>query len=331
MPIRSHQSCHLLCNRQNKCVDRFQPGPRYIQTCFYDGLDAYAMTWLQFAFPIYLSVIVGVMIVTSRQYTVAARIFGTANAPRALATLFLLSYAKRQRTIITITSFTFLTYPNGTDIPVWLSDGNVPYLSVKHLPLFITGILALVCLAIPYTIVLVCIQCLLKTHTRCLRWIRRLKPVVDAYTGPYKDKYRFWTGLLLVIRSILFAFNVLGDPTVNLLAIALTVNLLAIALTVNLLAIALTVNLLAIALTVNLLAIALTVNLLAIALTVNLLAIALTVNLLAIALHDCEPPCYCLDCEPPCYCLDCEPPCYCLDCEPPCYCLDCEPLCYCLD
>ena len=40
-----------------------------------------------------------------------------------------------------------------------------------------------------------------------------------------KDKYRFWTGLLLVIRSILFvifAFNVLGDPTVNLLAIALT-------------------------------------------------------------------------------------------------------------
>ena len=80
-----------------------------IQTCFYDGLDAYAMTWLQFAFPIYLSVIVGVMVVTSRQYTVAARIFGTANAPRALATLFLLSYAKLQRTIITITSFTFLT------------------------------------------------------------------------------------------------------------------------------------------------------------------------------------------------------------------------------
>ena len=196
-----------------------------IQTCFYDGLDAYAMTWLQFAFPIYLSMIVGVMIVTSRQYTVAARIFGTANAPRALATLFLLSYAKIQRTIITITSFTFLTYPNGTDIPVWLSDGNVPYLSVKHIPLFITGILALVCLAIPYTIVLVCIQFLLKTHTRCLRWIRRLKPVLDAYTGPYKDKYRFWTGLLLIVRSILFvifAFNVLGDPTVNLLAIALT-------------------------------------------------------------------------------------------------------------
>jgi len=194
-----------------------------IQTCFYDGLDGYAMTWLQFAFPIYLMMIVVVMIVTSRQYVIAARIFGTANAPRALATLFLLSYAKLQRTIITIASFTFLTYPNGTDIPVWLYDGNVPYLSAKHLPLFITGILALVCLAIPYTVVLVFIQCLLKTHARCLHWIRRLKPVLDAYTGPYKDKYRFWTGMLLVVRSILFvifAFNVLCDSSVNLLFIS---------------------------------------------------------------------------------------------------------------
>ena len=30
-------------------------------------------------------------------------------------------------------------------------------------------------------------------------WIK-FKPFVDAYNGPYKDKCRFWTGLLLLVR-----------------------------------------------------------------------------------------------------------------------------------
>ena len=31
----------------------------------------------------------------------------------------------------------------------------------------------------------------------------RLKPWYDAYGGPYKDQYRFWTGLLVVVRCFL--------------------------------------------------------------------------------------------------------------------------------
>ena len=64
-----------------------------------------------------------------------------------------------------------------------------------------------------------------------LFWVRRLKPFFDAYTGPYKDKYSFWVGILLLVRSslfLVFAFNALGDPALNLLAITLTGFLLAI-------------------------------------------------------------------------------------------------------
>ena len=46
-------------------------------------------------------------------------------------------------------------------------------------------------------------------------------PLLDAYTGPYKDRYRFWTGLLLVIRTILFLIFTLGNPALNLAAIIL--------------------------------------------------------------------------------------------------------------
>ena len=36
-----------------------------IETCFYDGMDAYSKTWLQFVFPVYLWVLVGLMILVS--------------------------------------------------------------------------------------------------------------------------------------------------------------------------------------------------------------------------------------------------------------------------
>ena len=46
--------------------------------------------------------------------------------------------------------------------------------------------------------------------------------VMDAYHAPYKIKHRYWTGLMLLVRCVLFltfSFNVLGDPNINLLAI----------------------------------------------------------------------------------------------------------------
>ena len=30
----------------------------------------------------------------------------------------------------------------------------------------------------------------------------KFKPLLDAYGGPYKDKYRFWTGVTLMVRLI---------------------------------------------------------------------------------------------------------------------------------
>ncbi len=57
-------------------------------------------------------------------------------------------------------------------------------------------------------------------------WVRRLKPILDAYGGPYRDRYRYWPGLLLLCRIVLFsvfAVNSLGDPTVDTLLITVAV------------------------------------------------------------------------------------------------------------
>ena len=200
-----------------------------IQTCFYNGMNMYAKAWLQLIFPLYIWTIVAVMIVLSRYSITAARVVGQ-KAPKVLATLFLLSYAKLLRAVITILSFTYVKYPDGHTKPVWLYDGNVDYLRGKHVPLSITAVLILIVFLIPYTAVVLCMQCLRrKTNYRLLAWVRRFKPVFDPYGGPYKDRYQFWTGLLLVVRVLLFlgfAFNSSGNPALNLLLIAIAASTL---------------------------------------------------------------------------------------------------------
>jgi len=143
---------------------------------------------------------------------------------QVLATLFLLSYAKLLWLTITILSSTILENPDGSVRRVWLYDGNVDYLKGKHIPLLMAALLVLLVLSLPYTALLLFIQCLqLKSKHRALFCIGKFKPLFDAYTGPYKDEHRYWTGLLLLVHAVLFimfSVNVFGDPAINLLAIA---------------------------------------------------------------------------------------------------------------
>ena len=80
-------------------------------------------------------------------------------------------------------------------------------------------------LSIPYVLVLLSIQCLRKlsnAHNRVGSWVTQLTPLLDAYAGPYKLRYPFWSGFLLLVRNplfLIFAFNYTDDPNLNLMAI----------------------------------------------------------------------------------------------------------------
>ena len=123
-----------------------------IETCFYNGMDAYSKTWLQFVFPGYIWMFVGLMIVVSRYSHRFANMLGS-NPVSVLATLILLSYTTIQRTLITMPT-TYLEYPTYNRM-VWLYDANIDYLGVKHIPLFIVAVLVFLFLFLPYTLLLV--------------------------------------------------------------------------------------------------------------------------------------------------------------------------------
>ena len=230
--IRALHSTYFTPDISNSFMSRFIAWINLdlgVETCFYNGLDAYAKTWFQFVFPFYIWILVIIIIVSSHYSTIASRLNGR-NAVQVLATLFLLSYTKLLRLVITVFSSTTITYPDGFVRSVWLYDGNVDFLEGKHLFLFIATLLLILCLSLPYTFTLVIYQWLLKiSHLPMMFWLRKLKPLFDAYTGPYKVQHRYWTGLLLIVRIgvlVVVSLNRSNNPSTNLLMVAIMSSVL---------------------------------------------------------------------------------------------------------
>ena len=171
-----------------------------IETCFYNGMDNYAKMWLQLFFPIYLLVIAVSIIMVSRYSSRVLRLTYTRSLP-VLATLFLLSYTGVLRTVLTVLfSYSTITHlPSGHNQIVWSIDASVPLFGVKFSILFITC-LVIFLLLIPFNIILLFTRYLLR-----FRVISYYKPLLDAFQGSYKDKYYYWIGLQLTMRSLFFA------------------------------------------------------------------------------------------------------------------------------
>ena len=198
------------------------------ETCLYNGLDVYTKTFLQFLLPVYIWVLVAVIIVSSHYSTTMARLSGR-NAVPVLATLFLLSYAKILRAIIVTFAFTLIYRENNSSLVAWFYDGNIQFLRGKHLILFFVSLLYAFLFIIPLTLLILFAPCLQRIgHYRIVRIMARLKPLLDSYQGPYKDGFRFWTGVMLVVQTILligFAMNASGDPGITLFVIILVNSL----------------------------------------------------------------------------------------------------------
>ena len=181
-----------------------------IVTCFYNGMDAYSKTWLQFVFPFYIWALSGLIMFSSSRSRRVTKLLGS-NPVAVLSTLFLLSYLKVFRIIIAAISSTTLEYPNGDRI-VWQLDGNVQFATGKHLPLLIFTLLVFLILFAPYTIVLLFGQWFQAfSDHKVLSWAKnlKLKAFLDTYHAPYKGKHRYWPGLLLCFRIVLAAVNAL--------------------------------------------------------------------------------------------------------------------------
>lgn len=198
-----------------------------IETCLYDGLTFYAYSWLQFAFPLYIWLLITLIIAISHYSLTVSKLLGNFNPVAVLATLLLMSYGKILRAIVAPLSWGYLTYTYPTEHhhAIWLFNGNVGFFKEwPHIILAVFAIVLLVLLFLPYTFILLFGHWLqaCSHRSRLFSWINKLKPFLDAYYAPYKSNGRYWTGLLLVTRGglfITFAVKAVDSNSFNILAI----------------------------------------------------------------------------------------------------------------
>ena len=185
-----------------------------INTCFYDGMDSYGYTWLQFLFPFYIWTILGLIIVLSRYSWRVTKLLGS-HPIAVLDTLFLLSYVKILRVFITSVAYTSLQYQSKS-VVVWQMDGNVEYLEGKHIFLFLFALITFIILFVPFTALLLFGQWFqAKSNWKVLSWAKsqRFRAFLDVYHAPYKYKHRYWPGLLLVFRIVIATSNALANAS----------------------------------------------------------------------------------------------------------------------
>ena len=175
-----------------------------IETCFVTGLAAFWKMWLQFLFPLYILAIAGLVVVVVRCSTKLSS-FLEIKAISVLATVFLLSYMKFMRIIMTTMNPSTVTeYPSESESTVWAEDGNLTYFGFPHILLFIAGLSTALFFLLPYTLILLVKQCIqMVLPSRWQRWFRRFSPFLDLHFVPLKQKHQYWFGVLLLARGIL--------------------------------------------------------------------------------------------------------------------------------
>ena len=206
-----------------------------IDMCLFDGMDFYWKTWIQLAFPAYILVLVVLVIIISEHSVKFAKMVAKRNPLATLNTLILLSYVKFFRTVILAFSFATLDYPDGSYHAVWWPDATVGYFSGKHVVLWIVAALILVA-GIFYTVILFSWQWLLYyQHKKIFKWIiqnQRLCMFVEPNHAPYAFKHRYWAGLLLLVRAVVYTISTadvsISDRTLTTFAIGIIIFLLAI-------------------------------------------------------------------------------------------------------
>ena len=204
--------------------------------CFFVGNEIGVLaqvykTLLQLAFPIYIIFLVIIVIVASKYSNKFAKIIGKGNPVAVLATMILLSYTKLLNAVLTSLSVSYLQPAYGSrnlDVSrlqhsvLGIKDADKDDMAIGYFSIVMAVLILLLCFV--YTALVFSWQWLLRYQDKLIfKWVRyqRLHHFLEPYYAPYTTKYRYWTGLLLIVRAFLYIIPILSfsfDPRVDLIS-----------------------------------------------------------------------------------------------------------------
>ena len=204
--------------------------------CFFEGMTIQAKAMIRLAFPAYVISLVIIIIVVSQYSSKFAKIVGKGNPVAVLATMVLISYIKLLQAVIGSISLLYIQPAYGTvnvdptKIGPYIKNLTYRYTDITKALFAFIPLVAL--FAFLFTALVFFWKWLIQYQNRTIfRWVRyqKLQHFMEPYHAPYAIEYGYWTGLLLIVRIVLFgvsAINFSRDPRVDYVSIIFVVGFL---------------------------------------------------------------------------------------------------------
>lgn len=169
--------------------------------CFYDGMSALGRVSINFLFPLYLYILIGIFALLSRRFSLSCYF----SPSKTLVTINTLVYVSLLNTCIQILAGHSVETAGGQVSIRWLTDANVFFFHGWHALLGVIALLVLFGYLIHMMICAIFPSLTYKIY-------KSGKPLFDAFYAPYKDKYRFWIGIRFITRGICRVFTHFYKP-----------------------------------------------------------------------------------------------------------------------
>ncbi|XP_064405664.1 uncharacterized protein LOC135350763 [Halichondria panicea] len=192
-----------------------------IKSCFYKGMTELDLVGLNLIFPLYLMVILVAVALFGKYvtYEKVSNFYYKIHITHIFATLLYIFYASVTETCVAILAFVSITIDQQAEqIIRWGRDPNVMYGHEIHGVLVAVSVFLLVVL-LPLPIIL-----LVPKISYRIPYIRKYKPVIDAFIAPFTPNRTFWVSFRLLFRVLIYVISALGVSTIQLIIMSFCIT-----------------------------------------------------------------------------------------------------------
>ncbi len=193
-----------------------------IESCLYNGMRGLDRIWWQLSFPLYLLVLMIFIVCLARtKYLRGVKYNDRLSPARAFTTLLILCYVSVLQVSAQLFGFITVQAIDGSSSTRWILEPSVVYFSSGHAPLMLISVIISIGYLIPFPLLLLFPNLIFKS-----RFLKKLKPLYDAFWHPFEPKFRFWLGFRLIFRWIPFLLTFIAPPPINIFVTDIMILLL---------------------------------------------------------------------------------------------------------
>ena len=176
-----------------------------VDVCAYHEIDTIGGIGLSLLFPAYMYFLMLIFAILCRRFSFFNQYFSPS---KILVTLTFLLYVRIFKTCVTILAPIYVEMLDGsTNRPIrWLEDPNVLYFRGWHALLGVISIVVFFVYVIWFPLVLL-------SPSLAYKYGKRFKPFLDAIWAPYRQKFRIWASIRLVLRVLVVMIPRFGINT----------------------------------------------------------------------------------------------------------------------